>query len=139
MDLTRQKPLTVSAGIGDWYPAGIDRLQRSLNFNGYGGDAILFKGYPEGSPSHKDNPYAFKIYAIKHGLELGYKNILYVDSSFWCVKNPMPMFDYINDNGLFMFKTGYSLADTASDRLLDYTNEIRENRVEVSEFAGGCI
>jgi hypothetical protein len=50
----------------------------------------------------------------------GYKVVVWADASFWCVRQPMPLFDYVNDNGLYFFKSGYSLAETATDKLLEY-------------------
>lgn len=139
MDLTNQRPLIISAGIGGWYGAGIDRLERSIIFNGFGGDVMLTKEYPVGCPSHEDNPYAFKPYLFKEAFEMGYKNVMWVDVSFWATRNPMPMFDFINDNGLYFFKSGYPLSATATDRLLDVTGENRESLVDVPEFATGCV
>jgi len=139
MDLINSKPLIISAGIGGWYPAGIDRLERSVIFNGYGGDLMLLKDYPEGCPSHSDNPYAFKPYLFKKAFDIGYKVVMWVDVSFWATRNPIPMFDFINDNGLYFFKSGYPLSATATDRLLQATGELRESLVDVPEFATGCV
>jgi hypothetical protein len=50
------------------------------------------------------------------------------------------MLDYIQEHGLYMFKSGYSLAQTAPDRLLDRWHiEKREDLLEVSEFATGAV
>jgi hypothetical protein len=42
-------------------------------------------------------------------------------------------------NGLYFFKSGYSLAETATDRLLNYAGVTREELINVSEFATGLI
>ena len=66
MDLTNKKPLIISCGIGGWYKAGIDRLERSLIYHGYAGDFLFYRDeYPPNCPSHADNPYAFKIAAFR--------------------------------------------------------------------------
>lgn len=139
MDLTQNKPIIISCGIGGHYPAGIDRLQRSLIFNGWAGDLLMLKDYPVNSPSHQENPYAFKPYLFNHVFNLGYKVALWLDSSFWAVRNPMPMLDFINDNGLYFFKSGYPLSATATDYLLSVSDEVRENLIDVPEFATGAI
>jgi len=139
MDLTNNKPMIISAGIGGHYPASIDRLERSLIFNGWAGDMMLLKDYPEGCPSHEDNPYAFKPYLFKKAFEMGKKIVLWLDCSFWSTRNPMPMMDFINDNGLYFFKSGYPLSATATDYLLSISSESREGLVDVPEFATGAI
>ncbi len=139
MELINSKPLFISCGIGGHYPAGIDRLERSLIFNGWAGDLLMLKDYPPGCPSHYDNPYAFKPYLFKHAFELGYRVVCWLDCSFWATRNPMPMMDFINDNGLYFFKSGYPLSATATDYLLSISDEVRENLVDVPEFATGAI
>jgi hypothetical protein len=139
MDLIENKPIIISAGIGGHYPAGIDRLERSLIFNGYAADLMLLKDYPPNSPSHAENPYAFKPYLFKHVFELGYKVALWLDCSIWATRNPMPMLDFINDNGLYFFKSGYPLSATATDYLLSVSGEEREGLIDVPEFATGAV
>lgn len=140
MELTGdKKPIIISAGIGGHYPAGIDRLERSLIFNGWAGDILMLKDYPPDCPSHEENPYAFKPYLFNHVFNLGYKVVLWLDSSFWALKNPMPMIDFINENGLYFFKSGYPISATATDKLLRYENEYREDLVDVPEFATGAV
>jgi hypothetical protein len=137
----QHKPLIISAGIGGWYAKGIDRMERSLIYHGYAGDMLFWRDeYPPGCPSHSDYPYAFKPYAFAEAFRRGYKVVLWLDASFWAINNPMPIFDYIQDHGLYFFKSGYSLAQTAPDRLLGYgCIEKREDLREVSEFATGAV
>lgn len=119
---------------------GIDRLERSLNYVGWAGHTILWKSYPEGSPKHEGvGQYNFKVYAFKEAFKLGYTVVLWADCSLWAVANPMPVFNYVDEKGLYFFKSGYSLAETATDGLLYYANEKREDLVDVSEFATGLV
>lgn len=136
-----KKPLIISAGIGGWYAKGIDRMERSLIYHGYPGDFLFWRDeYPPGCPSLTDNPYAFKPYAFAEAFRRGYKVVLWLDASFWAIANPMPLFDYILEHGLYFFKSGYSLAQTATDKLLAYAKiENREDLLEVSEFATGAV
>lgn len=134
------KPLIISAGIGSWYAKGIDRLERSLIYHGYPGDLLFWRDeYPPGCPNHSDNPYSFKPYAFAEAFRRGYKVVLWLDASFWAMCNPMPLFDYINEHGLYFFKSGYSIAQTAPDRLLNAYAKERESLTEVSEFATGAV
>jgi hypothetical protein len=142
MDLSNgNKPILISAGIGGHYVAGIDRLERSLIYEGFAADMRFWRNeYPFGCATHEGNgQYNFKVHCFNEVFLMGKKVAVWADASFWCVKNPMPLFDYINDNGLYFFKSGYSLAETATDKLLDYAGVTREELVNVSEFATGLV
>lgn len=144
MDLTNSvKPILISVGVGGHYVAGIDRLERSLYYEGWGGDMRFWRNeYPFGSKEHGgDGQYNFKVHAFQEQFLAGKKVVVWADASFWCVKNPMPLFDYVNDNGLYFFKSGYLLAETATDKLCDYAGVSRQELIDnqVSEFATGLI
>lgn len=142
MDLTDgTKPILISAGIGGHYVAGIDRLERSLIYEGWAGDMRFWRNeYPFGCPPHGgDGQYNFKPYCFNEVFLTGRKIVVWADASFWCVKNPMPLFDHVNEHGLYFFKSGYSLAETATDRLCAYANVPRNELVNVSEFATGLV
>jgi len=138
MDLTTTKPVIISCGVGGWYPAGVERLERSLIYHGYAGDMMLYKNeYPPNCPPHSENPYAFKIYAYREAMRRGYNLILWVDSSFWAVKNPMPIFDKSLDCGIVSMATGYSCAQTCTDELLSVSGISRDEAEHIPEVAGG--
>jgi len=140
MDLTNHKACIISCGIGGHYPVGVDRLERSLNFVGWGGHTMFWRDYPEGCPKHAGpGQYNFKLYAFEAAFAAGYTVVLWADSSLYAVQDPMPIFDFINDNGLYFFKSGYSLAQTATDNLLTTEGVKREDLVNVSEFATGLV
>jgi hypothetical protein len=140
MDLTNNKPIIISVGVNGWYPAGIDRLERSLIMHGYAGDYRFWKNeYPLLSPSHEENPYAFKIYAFEEAIAMGKKIILFLDSSFWCIKTPHEIFDIINDNGVFGFRTGYNCAETCSDAALQWAGFSRDEAEKLPEIASGMV
>lgn len=140
MDLTQNKACIISCGIGGHYPVGIKRLARSLHFEGWAGDTMFWTDYPEGCPKHVGaGQYNFKLYAFEAAYRKGYRVILWADSSLWAVKNPMRIFDYVSEHGLYFFKSGYSLAQTAPDRLCEYAGVNREDLLNVSEFATGLV
>jgi len=142
MDLTgKHKPILVSVGVGGHYAAGIDRLERSLMFEGWGGDMRFWRNeYPFNSKPHGgDGQYNFKVHAFEEVFATGHTVACWADASFWCVKNPMPLFDYINEHGLYFFKSGYSLAETATDKLCNYAGVSRNELIDISEFATGLV
>lgn len=140
MDLVNKTACIISVGIGGHYGVGIDRLAKSINFVGWGGDTIFWKDYPDGCPAHGGpHQYNFKVYAFDEAFRRGYKVVVWADASLFAVENPMPLFDYINEHGLYFFKSGYSLAETATDNLCNYSGVTREELVDVPEFATGLI
>jgi len=142
MDLTDGiKPILISAAYGGHYVAGVDRLERSLYYEGFGGDMKFWRNeYPENCPPHGgDAQYNFKVHCLQNVFNEGRKVAVWADASFWAVKNPMPLFDYVNEFGLYFFKSGYSLAETATDKLLNYAGVTREELINVSEFATGLV
>lgn len=140
MDLIESKPCIISAGIGGWYPAGIDRLERSLIYNGYPGEMIFWRNeYPPSCVTHDQNPYSFKVAAFREAFRRGFKNVMWLDSSFWAVKNPMPIFDIIVDKGNFGFRSGYNCAQTCPDNLLQEIGITRDEAQEIPETATGMV
>ncbi len=144
MDLTNNaKPMLISLGVGGHYAAGIDRLERSLYYEGWAGDMRFWRNeYPFDCPEHGgDAQYNFKPYCFQEVFLAERKVVVWADASFFCVKNPMPLFDYVNEFGIYFFKSGYLLAETATDRLCNYAGVTREELIEnqVSEFATGLV
>jgi hypothetical protein len=140
LDLTTNKACIISCGIEGHYGVGVDRLARSLNFVGWGGHTMFWKDYPKGCPPHVgEYQYAFKVWAFEEAFAAGYTVVLWADASLYAVQNPMPIFDYVNEHGLFFFKSGYSLAQTATDNLLNTEKVNRDELINVSEFATGLV
>lgn len=141
MDLVDgKKPCIISVGVGGWYPAGIDRLEKSLIYHGYAGDTIFWRNeYPPNCPTHQDSPYAFKIAAFREAFRRGYKIVMWLDCSFWNIKNCMSIFDIIVDKGNFGFRSGYNCAQTCPDNLLASVGISRDEAEQIPETATGIV
>ena len=140
MDLTNNKICIISAGIGYWYAKGVERLERTLNYNGFPGDIITWKDcYPPNSHIHNEVPYYFKIAAFEWALYRGYTHILWCDASFCAIRNPIPLFDLINDQGYYMFSICYNVAQTVNDTALFHLNITRDEVEPFTEWASGCV
>jgi len=130
----------ISAGIGGWYAQGVSRLERSLMFHGYAGQVLTWKDeYPEGFDSFEYDPYAIKIYAIRSAIKRGFSIFLWSDASIWAIKNPHPIFDIINEHGVFGFRTGYNCAQTCSDSALHWAGITRDEAEHIPETASGLV
>lgn len=140
MDLTQSKPVFICTGVNGWYAAGVDRLEKSLVYHGSSADFLFWKGeYPPNSPSHNDNPYAFKIYGFKEAIRRGYKVMIHLDASFWAIRNPDPIFDIVNEKGIFGFRSGYSCGQTCPDNLLSAVGLSRDEAMDIPETATGIV
>jgi hypothetical protein len=140
MDLVSNKAVIICAGISGWYSAGVRRLERTLNFEGWGGAIMTWDDYPTPDcPTHEEVPYYFKIAAFEESIKRGFTHILWVDASFFCVKNPMKMFDIINEQGYWFFSTGYNLAQSVNDHSLNILGKTRDEAELQIEWASGCV
>ena len=87
-----------------------------------------------GSPSHRDNPYAFKVYAFKKAIELGYKKILWLDSSVFAIRNISPVFDIIDEEGYIMQYAGHLVGNWANDKSLEYFGISRDDAMRLKMY-----
>lgn len=134
------KAVIVSTGVNNWYGKGITRLENSLVHHGFAGRTMFWKDqYPPHSPTHADNPYAFKIYEFEAAMTTEATVILHLDASFWCIRNPHPLFDLISDKGVIGFRTGYNMAQTASDAALEWAGITRDEAERLPEIASGMV
>lgn len=117
----------VSCGVGQWYPRGVKRLERSLLYHGWGGAMQMhIDKYPEGSPTHQEVPYAFKLNAIQKARSEGHDQVLWLDSCAWAIKRPHAIFDRIETEGHYFWTSGYACDTWCNNRSLNYFGISRE-------------
>jgi len=134
------KAVIVSTGKNGWYRKGVDRLENSLVHHGFAGKTYFWKDeYPPNSPTHEENPYAFKIFEFDYAISQDADVILHLDASFWCIQNPHKLFDLINDKGVIGFRTGYNMAQTSSDAALEWAGFTRDEAEQLPEIASGMV
>lgn len=138
--MTGQRPLFICTGNGNWYGAGVDRLERSLIHHGSAADFLFWKNeYPPNSPLHEHNPYAFKVAGCREAIRRNYKIFIHIDASFWAIQNPDKLFDIVSEHGNFGFRTGYNCAQVCPDNLLAAAGISRDEAEEIPETATGII
>ncbi len=135
---------------GMWYPRGQIRLVESLFKIGYTGDVILLNWFLiekyqreiniHTCPNHKQSPYAFKYWAFEYARKKGYRNILWLDSSFWAVQSLQGLFDEIASAGYVLQESdGYKLGNWCSDIALKILKYSRDKAFSMTMFDGGFI
>ena len=118
---------------GNYY-ASLERLRISAEKNGEA-DFIGFKGEDTiNAPLHVFNPYAFKIYAIDKVIELGYKKILWVDSSAVFIRNAKPIWDEVENKGYIMQEAGHYVGRWCNDETLKYFNLERDEADKIMMY-----
>ncbi len=114
----------------DAYKNGRERLNETVNDIGV--DKLFWTKEEEiGSPLHHDNPYAFKIYAFKKAIELGYKKILWLDASVYAIKETYPIWDIIEKEGYLIQSAGHIVGHWANDNCISYFGITRDEAMKM--------
>ncbi len=130
----------VCCGVNHWYPRGVDRLVKSLEDVGWQGSILKWRDeYPPGSPTFEENPYAFKLFALEEAHRQGHRNVLWCDSSVWAVKNPEPIFTLIQDNGYYLWDSGYFCDVWINDKTLAGFGITREQAHDIHMISANIM
>ncbi|KKN67210.1 hypothetical protein LCGC14_0463830 [marine sediment metagenome] len=120
------------------YVVGQDRLHKSLLDVGFDGTFLSWtKEESIGSPVHKDNPYAFKIYAFEQALKAGYTKILWVDASIWAIKPLDPIWEALEKHGYVKQYAGHLCGTWSSDKQLVYFGVTRDEAMKLEMYGNG--
>lgn len=98
--------IVVYSSYDSKYPGFVASFPKALEdcgFNGY----LYYRigGFP--NPTGKEiqyaaTPYCFKIFLMLEAQQLGFTNVLWLDSSLVALKDPTPLFDIIEQNGCLL-------------------------------------
>lgn len=58
--------------------------------------------YPKNARDHHDSLYGFKIYAFREAFEMGYENVLWLDSPAYLLSDPEAIFSQIEADGHYL-------------------------------------
>ncbi len=91
-----------------------------------------------GSPTHKQDPYAFKIYAIEYVRNQGYDIVIWCDSPSRLVKRIDEWIPEIERVGVYLQKDGWACGQWANDNSLKYFCKTRDEAMNISSVYA-CI
>ena len=120
-----------------WHPHGQERLKQSLERSNFDGDIILFDDKNFSCVPHYEIPYGFKFFALKEVQKRGYDLALWVDASFWAIRNIDNLFKTIQEEGLVVQDSGYPAGQWTSDDCLKRMGVTRDDNFKMVMFSGG--
>lgn len=91
------------------------------------------------APPHKQNPFAFKLYAIQKAIDLGFQQIFWVDASVYPVKNIMPIFDRLTEQGIFIEDSGHQCGHWMEAEALRYFSLTKDEAIDIDMISAGFI
>lgn len=138
--LPKSRNCIISVGVGHWYPRGLERLSKSLLDCTFQGSVILMDSFYNEEDTHLATPYYFKMQSFEAAFALGFDNILYVDASFWAVRDVTPIFDIIERDGyIIMDNPGHTTGRWCNDNALPLLGVTREEVDKMPHCMGGFI
>lgn len=128
-----------NVSIGGWYPNGLARLQESIK-KFHPQDDVIVRGwmntYPIGSPTHEDNPYAFKCYAMYQAES---DLVLWLDSACFAVQPTDHIWTIIERDGYVFQNNGSTVGEWCGDHALSPLGITREESFGIPELSGHMI
>lgn len=133
------KACYINVGYGHWYPQGSDRLMQSMNYHGWNWNALVWKNdYPHrGYPT--DCVYNIKAAAFEEALIRGFSHVMWLDCSFWAIKDPNPIMDIIDTDGYYLIENGQNCAQECSDKCLQYFGVTRDEAEQMQMCSSGIL
>lgn len=135
------KRCVINFAKNGWYPQGQQRLRKSLKATGdFGGDFLAFNDESQlDAPLHSENPYAFKPHTFAKAWDLGYDSVLWVDASFWAVRNITPIFEHLEWEGYLLQFDGWFVGQWINQHALNYFRLTREQAMKIEMFHAGFM
>ena len=91
-----------------------------------------------GSPTHKEDPYAFKLFAIEFVRNQGYDIVIWCDSPSRLVKRIDDWIPEIKEVGVYLQKDGWKNGQWANDKALEYFGKTRDEAMNITSIYA-CI
>ncbi len=134
--LRRKEGLVAIVSYADGvYAPFLHRLQASVRRHSPGIPVFTFSDFSDiGSPTHADNPYAFKVYAIETVRRMGYRYILWCDSILQLQRPIESLLPEITARGVYLAKDGWACGTWANDRALQAFGVSRDQAMEITSI-----
>lgn len=106
----------------------------------YKGVSIKIGDYPAGSSHHSTRPYQFKPMMIREAYEMGYRQVLWMDSTCRVMKDPSPLWPLVKKRGILAWDNlGHPLTNWINQRALDNMGVDRGSIASAKQIMACCI
>lgn len=127
----------ISVGTDEKFQAGMMRLVSLLPV---GQRVALHSQLPPGSPTHRENPWAFKLFAIEDAWRAGATSVLWCDSSVIPLKPLDALWTLIESQGYWFSKNyDYMNGEFTSDAALRVMGVDRDQAMEIPQVVASCF
>lgn len=131
--------LIVNAAIGGHYPRGQARLIRSLHDVGYSGEICAMQRWPDGL-GRVSSIYDIKAACLEAVLRTtAARIVIWMDCTAVAVRPLDALVQRIRERGYYLASSGYSAAQTCTDRQLEAAGVTRDQAVGIPDSATGCV
>jgi hypothetical protein len=133
------RTVVINAAWKGWYSKGQKRLVESLRDTGYTGDVLTWDNEVINSHHSPAHPYTMKAAAWVEAIKKGYTHILWLDCSVYAIQDITPLFELINRQGKYFWKSGWNLAQSSADSDLQWAGITRDEAELLHECASGIV
>lgn len=133
------KTIFLSAGIGQWYSSGAQRLSSSLTAHGWAHDRQIWINEWPHVKMPRTPIYCIKAAAVDYAIQQGYTTIIWGDASITAKANMEPFVAKVQADGYWIGQSGYSAAQTCADHQLQYFGVTRDWAAGVPDCATGLF
>ncbi len=122
--------------VGKPFAAMLDRWQASFEEYGEAVGIRAFTKIGPRCPTHLENPYAFKAYAIEDVIETGYTSILWTDVSVAAIRSLAPLWERTERDGYWFSDNGsWNCGQWTCDAALPLLGITRQDAFSIPQVA----
>jgi hypothetical protein len=122
--------VTFGSGVYELY---LNQFRASFRRHSPQIQVFTYSSFDEiGSPTHAENPYAFKVYAIEKVRSMGYRYVLWCDSILQLLKPIEALLPQITARGVYLAQDGWACGTWANDRALEAFGVSRDQAMDIT-------
>jgi hypothetical protein len=136
----------VNVSIGQKYVRGQERLSRELKRLAPDVHQRFYtNGYPAGSPTHQDVPFAFKAFALAEASGMA-ERLMWLDSCMLPITSLERIWDYADEHGAWLGRNGFRNSAWTNEKALpdlfpemSSLTEMRQANESIEHVVGGAF
>ena len=131
----------ISAGIGSYhYRKMLRSTENHCAVHCADTTRMFFDVLPTGARAHIEDPYGFKIHALKRAVDPGYQHVLWMDATCQPVESIEPLWEHIEREGFYIVKQeDATLGNWVSDHALGVFGITRDEAMEIPLVYTGLV